>query len=65
MQLAYVRDGNTEIYIWEDPVSFVRVPDTGEYIWLEEGAYLVQAVNHKWNDNGEPVIVVDVVRPQP
>ncbi|HAS6984786.1 TPA: hypothetical protein I7283_08495 [Vibrio parahaemolyticus] len=61
MQQAYVRDGVTGIYLWDYPVSFVRVPNTNEYIWLEAGVYLVQAVSHTWNDGG-PINIIDIAQ---
>lgn len=59
MEYAYVRNGANGEYVWQSPVPFSRIPNIGEYIWINSDAYLVQAVSHSWN-NGQPVTFLDI-----
>jgi hypothetical protein len=57
---AELRDVNTGNLIGPGPSPFTRIPTIGEYIWWGNLLLQVLAVNHTWDNAGQPIVILDV-----
>lgn len=57
---AYLRDAATGNYLYNSIVPFQDKPAKGEFLWIQNIAYLVIVVSHTWKLDGVPMLVIDV-----
>jgi hypothetical protein len=60
MSNAFIRDASSGKILSNGAVTFVRVPQRGEFIASRQRMFAVVRVIHDWDNNGVPAALVDV-----